>query len=151
MAPCREEDLAEQLIRHKLTAIHYSLKSLQACADFGGRDFELEELNGVIGVSSPELAGLIHATKALSSRQGLASLLQISDELVDDGIIMSENDVRTNLLLTDGIAWLDDTHVTWAGVPRNRLVNTLRTMLSVHQPVNLEAARPGDHRLLGLP
>ena len=140
MAPCREEDLAEQLIRHKLTAIRYSLKSLQACADFGRRGFELEELNGVIGVSSPELAGLIHAIKALSSRQGLASLMQISDELVDDGIIMSENDVRTNLLLTAGIAWLDDTHVTWAGVSRNRLVNTLRTMLSVHQPVKLEAA-----------
>lgn len=141
MAPCRVEDLAEQLILHKLTAIRYSLKSLQACADFGRRDFELEELNGVISVSSPVLARLIHAAKALASRQGLASLLQISDELVDDGIIMSENDVRTNLLLTDGIAWLDDTHLTWAGVSRNRLVNTLRTMLSVHQPVKLEIAR----------
>jgi hypothetical protein len=141
MAPCREEDLAEHLIRRKLTAIRYSLKSLQACADFGRRDFELEEADGVVGISSPELAGLIHAIKALSSRQGLASLLQISDELVDDGLIMSEDDVRTNLLLTDGVAWLDDTHVTWPGVPRNRLINTLRTMLSVHQPVELEDAR----------
>jgi uncharacterized protein YjiS (DUF1127 family) len=141
MAPCREEDLAEELIRHKLTAIRYSLKSLQACADFGRRDFELEEADGVVCISSPELASLIHAIKALSSRQGLASLLQISDELLDDGIVMSENDVRTNLLLTDGAAWLDDTHVTWLGAPRNRLINTLRTMLSVHQPVALEAAR----------
>ena len=94
MAPCREEDLAEEMIRRKLTAIRYSLKSLQACADFGGRDFELEEADGVVGISSPELAALIHAIKALSRRQGLASLLQISDELVDGGIIMSENDVR---------------------------------------------------------
>jgi hypothetical protein len=141
MAPCREEDLAEQLIRHKLTTIRYSLRSLQACADFGGRDFELEEVNGVISVSSPDLAGLTRAARALTSRQGLASLLQISDELVDDGIIMSEQDVRTNLLLTDGIAWLDDMHITCAGASRNRLVNTLRTMLSVHQPVKLEAAR----------
>jgi hypothetical protein len=140
MAPCREEDLAQELIRHKLTAVRYSLKSLQACAAFGGRDFELEEADGVVGVSSPELAGLIHAIKALSSRQGLASLLQISDELVDDGIIMSESDVRTNLLLTDDVVWLDYSHVTWPGV-RNRLVNTLRTMFSVHQPVELEAAR----------
>jgi hypothetical protein len=141
MVPCREEDLAEQLIQNNLTKIRYSLKSLQACADFGRRDFELEEYNGIIGISSPELAGLIRAIKALSSRQGLASLLQISDELVDDAIIMSENDVRANLLLTDDIAWLDDTHVTSAGVSRNRLVNTLRTMLSVHQPVKLEEAR----------
>jgi hypothetical protein len=141
MAPCREEDLAEQLIRHRLTAIRYTLKSLQACADFGRRDFELEEVNGVISVSSPDLASLIRAARVLTSRQGLASMLQISDELVDDGIVMSERDVRTNLLLTDGIAWLDEMHVTWAGVSRNRLVNTLRTMLSVHQPVKLEAAR----------
>lgn len=143
MAPCREEDLSEQLIKNKLTTISYSLKSLQACADFGGRDFELEEAEGVVSISSPELASLIHAIKALTSRQGLASLLQISDELVDDGIIMSENDVRTNLSLTDGVAWLDDTHVTWSGGSRNRLVNTLRTMLSVHQPVELEIACQG--------
>lgn len=141
MAPCRVEDLAEQLIWHKLTAISYSLKSLQACADFGRRDFDLEAADGVVGISSPELAGLVQATKALSRRQGLASLLQISDELVDDGIIMSENDVRTNLLLTDGVTWLDKTHVTWPGGTRNRLTNTLRTMLSVHQPVELEVAR----------
>lgn len=141
MAPCREEDLAEEMIRRKLTAIRYSLKSLQTCADFGGRDFEVEEADGVVGISSPKLAALIHAIKALSRRQGLASLLQISDELVDEGIIMSESDVRTNLLLTDGAVWLDDTHVTWPGVPQNRLVNTLRTMLSVHQPVPLEDAR----------
>ena len=140
IAPCREEDLTEHLVRHGLTAIRYSLKSLQACADFGGREFELEKANGLVGIGSPELAALIHTVKALSSRQGLASLLQISDELVDDGIIMSENDVRTNLLLTDDIAWLGDQHVTWSGVLRNRLVNTLRTMLSVHQPVELETA-----------
>jgi hypothetical protein len=141
MAPCREEDLVEEMIRRKLTAIRYSLKSLQACADFGGRDFELEEADGVVGISSPELGVFIHAVRALSRRQGLASLLQISDELVNEGIIMSENDVRANLLITDGAVWLDDTHVTWPGVPQNRLVNTLRTMLSVHQPVPLEEAR----------
>jgi hypothetical protein len=141
MAPCRHKDLAEQLIRHKLTATSYSLKSLQACAGFGRRDFDLEEIDGVVGISSPELASLVRATRALSSRQGLASLLQISDELVDDGVIMSENDVRANLLLADGVTWLDDTHVTSPGVTRNRLTNTLRTMLSVHQPVELEVAR----------
>lgn len=140
LAPCREEDLAEELIRQNLTKAPYSLKSLQACAEFAGRDFPLEHSGGVIGVGSPELGALIHATKTLSSRQGLASLLQISDELVDDGVIISEKDVRMNLMLIDDVAWLDDIHVTWSGLARNRLVNTLRTMLSVHQPVELETA-----------
>ena len=140
VVPCREEDLADELIGQKLTRARYSLKSLRACAEFAGRDFPLDESDGVVGISSVELGSLLHAVKILSSRQGLASLLEISDELVDDGVIMSERDVRTNLLMIDDIAWLGNALVTWQGIARNRLVNSLRTMLSVHQPVQIEVA-----------
>jgi hypothetical protein len=140
MVPCHEEDISAQLIRHKLTVLRYSSQSLRACANFAGRDFELEAVNGAVSLSSPELASVVHVTKALAGRQGMASLLQISDDLVDDGIIIPEGNVRTDLMLTHGVVWLDYSHVTWPGV-RNRLVNTLRMMLSVHQPVELESAR----------
>jgi hypothetical protein len=138
MAPCREDDLVEELIRNKLTTVRFSFKSLRACAEFGGRDFEFEETNGLIGTTSPELSAVIRSAKVISSRQGLASLLQISDEVLHVGLVMSEEDVRAILRLMRQVVWLDDDHVTWSEVPRNRLVNTLRTMLAVHQPVEIE-------------
>lgn len=165
VVPCSEDDLADHLIHSNLTSIRYSMKSLKACAEFAGREFSLEEADGIVSVSSAELAAVARATRVLTSRQGLASPLQITDELVDDGIIISESDVKANLLEVPGVVWLDDMHVTWSNASRNRLVNTLKTMLSVHQPVGLDttirvindfwgyrnAGRPANQRELTTP
>ena len=141
MAPCSEHDLADELIRQGLTLRRYSLQSLRASAVFAGRHFRLDGAEGVAGLSRTTLAAVRRATRTLASRQGLASLLQISDELVEQGIVASEDEVRADLVLGGSVVWLDEHHVTWPDTRRNRLVNTLRTMLAVHQPVDLVTAQ----------
>jgi hypothetical protein len=140
MSPCTEEELAQVLIARGITSGRYQYESLTACAAFAGRQIPAEASDGLIGVSGGELSEVLRAARALAGRQGLATPVQISDELLDRGVVMSEHDVRTHLRFGAQIAWLDDQHITWSDQVRNRLVNTLRTMLSVHQPVDLDSA-----------
>ncbi|MGH3832414.1 MAG: hypothetical protein ACRDRS_18545 [Pseudonocardiaceae bacterium] len=141
MAPCTETALANELARHHLSAAGYSVESLRACAMFAGRSFELEAVDGTVTADSAELTAVLRATRRLSSRQGLGSLLQISDEVLDDGVVLTEEDVHSLLSASSSVIWLGSDHVTWAASARNRLVNTLRTILSVHQPVELATAQ----------
>jgi hypothetical protein len=140
MAPCGESALTDELIHRGITAARYSLDSLRACAEFAGRPFSLELKGGVVTDDPDSLAVVYRATRKLAERQGLATLLQVSDEALDAGVVVTEDDVRALLLATESVVWLDGEHVTWGPSKRNRLVNTLRTLLSVHQPVDVPNA-----------
>lgn len=141
LAPCSETSLADELIQRGVTTIRYSVSSLRACAEFSGRPFDLESADGVVTDVPDSLTAVYRATRKLSERQGLATLIQISDEALDEGIVVSKDDVRSLLSASRSVVWLDNEHVTWPTSARNRLVNTLRTLMSVHQPVPLPAAR----------
>lgn len=140
-APCTELALADELVHRGLTTNRYSLGSLRACAEFAGRQFDLDIKDGVVTGDPDTLTAVYRATRRLSERQGLATLLQISDEALDAGFVVIEDDVRALLTASQSVVWLDRNHVTWRSSVRNRLVNTLRTLLSVHQPVDLPSAR----------
>lgn len=140
-APCTELALADELLRSGLTTNRYSLSSLRACAEFAGRRFDLDVKDGVITDDPDALTAVYRATRRIAERQGLATLLQVSDEALDAGCVVTEDDVRALLMASESVVWLDDNHVTWRSSVRNRLVNTLRTLLSVHQPVDLPSAR----------
>jgi hypothetical protein len=127
MAPCTEGEFSTELLK-------------RASALFSGRTLDVDEVDGAIGTSSSEGVAVLSAAKKTSSRSGLATLLQISDEVVEEGWIVSEEQVRAILSASRGVVWLDEHHVTVETVARNRLVNTLRVLLSVHQPVGLERA-----------
>ncbi|QQQ74775.1 hypothetical protein IOD16_27060 [Saccharothrix sp. 6-C] len=141
LAPCADFVLADELIRRGITTIRYSLDSLRACAEFAGRPFDLEVKDGVVTDDPDTLTAVYRATRRLAERQGLATLLQVSDEALDSGVVVTEDDVRALLAASESVVWLNEDHVTWASSARNRLVNTLRTLLSVHQPVDLSSAR----------
>lgn len=141
LAPCAEFALADELLDRGITSTQYSLDSLRACAEFAGRPFNLEVKAGVV-TNDPDSVTAVHrATRRLAERQGLATLLQVSDEALDAGVVVTEDDVRALLAASESVVWLDEDHVTWGTSARNRLVNTLRTLLSVHQPVDLLTAR----------
>lgn len=139
--PCAEFALADELLQRGITTARYSLGSLRACAEFAGRPFDLDMRDGVITNDLDTLTAVYRATRRLSERQGLATLLQVSDEALDAGVVVTEDDVRTLLAASESVVWLDEDQVTWGSSRRNRLVNTLRTLLSVHQPVDLPSAR----------
>lgn len=141
LAPCTEFALADELLRRGITITRYSLDSLRACAEFTGRPFDLQLKDGVVTDDPDSLTAVYRATRRLAERQGLATLLQVSDEALDAGVVVTEDDVRALLAASESVAWLDEDHVTWGASSRNRLVNTLRTILSVHQPVDLLSAR----------
>jgi hypothetical protein len=140
-APCAELALADELLHRGLTTNRYSLDSLRACAEFAGRQFDLDVKDGVITDDPDTLTAVYRATRRLAERQGLATLLQVSDEALDAGFVVAEDDVRALLTASESVVWLDESHVTWRSSVRNRLVNTLRKLLSVHQPVDLSSAR----------
>jgi hypothetical protein len=140
-APCTELALAAELRRRGLTINRYSLGSLRACAEFAGRQFDLELKDGVITDDPDALVTVHRVTRRIAERQGLATLLQVSDEALDAGCVVTEDDVRALLTASESAVWLDENHVTWQTSGRNRLVNTLRTLLSVHQPIDLPSAR----------
>ncbi|MCK9893122.1 hypothetical protein MXD62_17040 [Frankia sp. Mgl5] len=140
-APCTELALADELLRRGVTTTRYSLDSLRACAEFAGRPFDLDLRAGVVTNDPDTLTAVYRATRRLTERQGLATLLQVSDEALDAGVVVTEDDVRPLLAASESVVWLDEDHVTWGSSVRNRLVNTLRTLLSVHQPVDLPSAR----------
>ncbi len=140
-APCTESALADELLDRGLTTVRYSLASLRACAEFAGRQLGLDMKDGVVTDDPDVLTAAYRATRRLSERQGLATLLQVSDEVLDAGVVVTEGDVRALLATSESVVWLDDHHVTWRSSVRNRLVNTLRNLLSVHQPVDLLSAR----------
>ncbi|MCR3752669.1 hypothetical protein [Lentzea californiensis] len=141
LAPCTEFALADELLHRGITSTKYSLDSLRACAEFAGRPFDLELAAGVVTDDPDSLTAVYQATRRLAERQGLATLLQVSDEALDAGSVVTEDDVRALLAASDSVVWLDEDHVTWGASTRNRLVNTLRTLLSVHQPVDLLSAQ----------
>ncbi|MBC6451296.1 hypothetical protein GPZ80_29465 [Actinokineospora sp. HBU206404] len=141
LAPCTDFGLAEELLRRGITTTRYSFDSLRACAEFAGRQFDLELKDGVVTDDPDSLTAVYRATRRLAERQGLATLLQVSDEALNAGVVVTEDDVRALLSASESVVWLDDHHVTWRSSGRNRLVNTLRTLLSVHQPVDLLSAR----------
>lgn len=136
-APCTTDQLADALIASGVTATRYSVESLAACADFADRHCNLEVFDDIVTADGSELVHILRATRALSTRQGLCSIEQLSDELLDEGIVLAEDDLKSVLAVSDRAVWLDDQHVTWLDPARNRLVNTLRVILSVHQPVDL--------------
>ncbi|GGM74287.1 hypothetical protein GCM10012275_51220 [Longimycelium tulufanense] len=133
--------MADELLHRGLTTIRYSLGSLRAFAEFAGRPFDLDVKDGVVTDDPDALTAVYRATRRLAERQGLATLLQVSDEVLDAGVVVTEDDVRALLEASESVVWLDEGHVTWRPSVRNRLVNTLRTLLSVHQPVDLLSAR----------
>ncbi|WP_460700748.1 hypothetical protein [Nocardia thraciensis] len=139
--PCTELALADELLHRGLTTTRYSLGSLRACAEFAGRPFDLDVKDGVVTDDPDTLTAVCRTTRRLAERQGLATLLQVSDEVLDAGVVVTEDDVRALLTATESVVWLDEDQVTWGPAVRNRLVNTLRTLLSVHQPVDLLSAR----------
>lgn len=139
--PSSELALADELLGRGLTTTLYSLASLRACAQFAGRQFVLCVEDGVITDDPDTLTAVNRATRRLAERQGLATLIQVSDEALDAGYVVTEDDVRALLRTSKSVVWLDESHVTWRSSIRNRLVNTLRTLLSVHQPVDLQSAR----------
>jgi hypothetical protein len=141
LAPCTEFALADELLHKGITTTRYSFDSLRACAEFAGRPFDLDVKDGVVTDDPDAVTAVYRATRRLAERQGLATLLQVSDEALDAGVVVTEDDVRALLAASESVAWLDDDHVTWGSSVRNRLVNTLRTLLSVHQPVDLLSAR----------
>jgi hypothetical protein len=141
MAPCAEDALAEELIQRRLTAVRYGFDSLRACAVFADRTLALECFEGIVAADPSHVQAILQVTRRLSSRQGMATSQQISDEALDEGLVLAEDDVGAILSACDSAVWLDAGHVTWREPPRNRLVNTLRTMLSVHQPVEVTAAQ----------
>jgi hypothetical protein len=140
-APCTELALADELIHRGLTTNRYSIGSLRACAEFAGRQFDLDVKDGVITDDPHTLTVVYRATRRIAERQGLATLLQVSDEALDVGCVVTEDDVRALLVASESVVWLDANHLTWRTSVRNRLVNTLRKLLSVHQPVDLPSAR----------
>lgn len=141
LAPCTEFALADELLRRGITGTRYSLDSLRSCAEFAGRSFDLDVKSGVVTDDPDALTAVYRSTRRLAERQGLATLLQVSDEALDAGVVVTEDDVRALLAASESVVWLDEDHVTWGSSVRNRLVNTLRTLLSVHQPVDLPSAR----------
>jgi hypothetical protein len=141
LAPCAESALADELTHRGITTARYSLDSLRACAEFAGRSFDLDLKAGVVTDDPDALTVVYRATRRIAERQGLATLLQVSDEALDAGVVVTEDDVRALLTASKSVVWLDEDHVTWGSSVRNRLVNTLRTLLSVHQPVDLLSAR----------
>ncbi len=141
LVPCTEFALADELLHKGITITRYTLDSLCACAKFAGRPFDLDVKDGVVTDDPDALTAVYRATRRLAERQGLATLLQVSDEVLDTGVVATEDDVRALLAASESVVWLDEDHVTWGSSVRNRLVNTLRTLLSVHQPVDLFSAQ----------
>lgn len=140
LAPCTEFALADELLHRGISTTRYGLDSLRACAEFAGRPFDLDLKDGVVTDDPDALTAVYRATRRLAERQGLATLLQVSDEALDAGVVVTEDDVRAVLAASESAVWLDEDLVTWGSSVRNRLVNTLRTLLSVHQPVDLLSA-----------
>lgn len=153
--PATEPELALALERAGLLRGQFSIASLIAACDLFGKDVPFVDSDGVLsppGNWAPS-SHLRSVTRKLVEHWGTTTVLNVKQQLEDDGFTVDPELLRMRLVSLDDFRWLDpERGWFWIAGTRNRLLNQVRKIMSVAGCISLPELRAGvgrHHRMKG--
>ena len=162
--PAPAAEVEALLVEAGITGSRFSLDGLRSAAEIFGRDpaFVLLEAGGVRVVTTPgtdndgELTQeIVRRARRLVSHWGATTLDAVADALQEShGISVNRDRVARILVGKRDFAWLDESGGWFwiSTVPRNRVLNRARKILSVVDRIGVSELRDGiarHHRMEG--
>lgn len=153
--PATEPELASALERAGLVRGPFSLPSLLATCDLFGREVPFVDSDGVLSLPGnwAPSAHLRTAVRKLIEHWGATTVMDVQQQLEDDGFTVDPELLRLRLESLEEFRWLDlERGWFWISGTRNRLLNQARKIMSVAGCISLPELRAGvgrPHRMKG--
>lgn len=145
--PCSLGDLSARLNAAGLAGPRMSYDSLRAAALFTGRRFDFGVHAGFVARDQEEARMVLSAARRLGSRHGVFQTWFVTEEVATEGWKLTEAEAERYLVASPDVRHLTEDYYFHSGAARNRLVNSLKSILAVHQPLPLETVTAATRRL----